>query len=42
VIAGSLGLYLCTVSVSILVVMICGLVGLAGMAGVAYQLIMAP
>ena len=42
IIAGSVGMYMCTVSVSILVVLICGLAGLAGMAGVAYQQIMAP
>jgi hypothetical protein len=42
IIAGSVGMYMCTVSVSILVVLICGLAGLAGMAGVAYQQSMAP
>ncbi len=39
---GSAGLYLCTVSVSLPLVLVSALVGLAGMAGVAYQLIMAP
>ncbi|MCF7759303.1 MAG: DUF4339 domain-containing protein [Cephaloticoccus sp.] len=39
---GSVGLYLCTVSVSLPMVVISGLVGLAGMAGLAYHLIMTP
>ena len=42
IIGGSLGLYLCTVSVSLPLVLISSLIGLAGMAGVAYQLIIAP
>jgi hypothetical protein len=41
VLAGSVGLYLCTVTVSIPLVLATALVGLAGMAGVAYELIMA-
>lgn len=40
VMAGSLGLYLCTVTVSLSVVMVTALIGIAGMAGVAYQLIL--
>jgi hypothetical protein len=37
--AGSAGLYLCTVSVSMLPVVAAAVVGLAGMAGVSYSLL---
>ncbi len=40
VIAGSAGLYLCTVTVSIPIVLISSLVGIAGMLGVAYHMIL--
>lgn len=42
VLAGSVGLYLCTVTVSLPLVAVTALAGLAGMAGVAYQLIVLP
>lgn len=39
--AGSFGMYFCTISVNMLVVLICAVIGLAGMAGVAYQMLVA-
>jgi len=39
VLAGSLGLFLCTISVRLPVVLVSALIGLAGMGGVAYRLI---
>ncbi|MBW7895057.1 MAG: DUF4339 domain-containing protein [Opitutaceae bacterium] len=41
VLAGTTGLYLCTVAVSLPVVLVTAAVGLVGMAGIAWQLIMA-
>ena len=39
VIAGSAGLYICTVTVSLIPVIAAGVVGLAGMAGATYALL---